>query len=48
MIPLDKRLAADGRGLVEVKIHDNFAKFSEVRFLKHLILLSSDFPRHCT
>jgi len=29
-IPLDKRLAADGRGLVDVKINDNFAKFSEV------------------
>lgn len=33
MIPLDKRLAADGRGLVEVKINDNFAKFAEVRSL---------------
>lgn len=29
-IPLDKRLAADGRGLVDVKISDNFAKFTEV------------------
>jgi len=28
-IPLDKRLAADGRGLQEVTINDNFAKFSE-------------------
>ncbi|PVV01846.1 hypothetical protein BB560_003725 [Smittium megazygosporum] len=28
-IPLDKRLAADGRGLQEVKINDNFAKLSE-------------------
>ena len=29
-IPLDKRLAADGRGLQEVQISDNFAKLSEV------------------
>ncbi|KAH7107637.1 pre-mRNA-processing protein 45 [Auriculariales sp. MPI-PUGE-AT-0066] len=28
-IPLDKRLAADGRGLQDVHINDNFAKFSE-------------------
>ncbi|OMJ18446.1 Pre-mRNA-processing protein 45 [Smittium culicis] len=28
-IPLDKRLAADGRGLQDVKISDNFAKLSE-------------------
>jgi SNW domain-containing protein 1 len=28
-IPLDKRLAADGRGLVEVTINDGFAKLSE-------------------
>ena len=28
-IPLDKRLAADGRGLQEVQINDNFAKLSE-------------------
>ncbi|OMH78762.1 Pre-mRNA-processing protein 45 [Zancudomyces culisetae] len=28
-IALDKRLAADGRGLQEVKINDNFAKLSE-------------------
>ena len=27
-IPLDKRLAADGRGLQEVHINDNFAKLS--------------------
>lgn len=30
-IPLDKRLAADGRGLQEVQINDQFAKFTEVR-----------------
>ena len=30
-IPLDKRLAADGRGLQEVQINDNFAKLSEVK-----------------
>ncbi|KAK2451840.1 hypothetical protein P8452_14858 [Trifolium repens] len=29
-IPLDKRMAADGRGLHEVQINDNFAKLSEV------------------
>lgn len=29
-IPLDKRLAADGRGLQEVAINDQFAKFTEV------------------
>ncbi|KAI1320812.1 mRNA splicing protein [Mortierella claussenii] len=28
-IPLDKRLAADGRGLQEAQINDNFAKLSE-------------------
>ncbi|TFK54639.1 hypothetical protein OE88DRAFT_1716824 [Heliocybe sulcata] len=28
-IPLDKRLAADGRGLQDVHINDNFAKLSE-------------------
>ncbi|KAG0331750.1 mRNA splicing protein, partial [Podila horticola] len=28
-IPLDKRLAADGRGLQDVQINDNFAKLSE-------------------
>ena len=28
-IPLDKRLAADGRGLQETTINDNFASFSE-------------------
>ncbi|KAK0549611.1 mRNA splicing protein [Tilletia horrida] len=28
-IPLDKRLAADGRGLQDVHINDNFAQFSE-------------------
>ncbi|KAF9050769.1 hypothetical protein BDZ89DRAFT_1098779 [Hymenopellis radicata] len=31
-IPLDKRLAADGRGLQDVHINDNFAKFSEALF----------------
>jgi len=28
-IPLDKRLAADGRGLQQIQINDNFAKLSE-------------------
>ncbi|KAG2157504.1 SKIP/SNW domain-containing protein [Suillus clintonianus] len=32
-IPLDKRLAADGRGLQDVHINDNFAKFSESLFV---------------
>jgi SNW domain-containing protein 1 len=31
-IPLDKRMAADGRGLQEVQINDNFAKLSEVLY----------------
>ncbi len=29
VIPLDKRLAADGRGLQDVHINDNFAKLTE-------------------
>eukprot|EP01086_Lenisia_limosa_P009181 TRINITY_DN32419_c0_g1_i1.p1 TRINITY_DN32419_c0_g1~~TRINITY_DN32419_c0_g1_i1.p1 ORF type:complete len:485 (-),score=154.17 TRINITY_DN32419_c0_g1_i1:42-1304(-) len=32
-IPLDKRMAADGRGLLETSINDNFAKFSEALFI---------------
>ena len=32
-IPLDKRLAADGRGLQEVSINDNFAKLSEALYV---------------
>ncbi|KAL2114586.1 hypothetical protein VUR80DRAFT_4569 [Thermomyces stellatus] len=32
-IPLDKRLAADGRGLQEVAINDKFAQFSEALFM---------------
>ena len=32
-IPLDKRLAADGRGLHDVTINDNFAKLSEALFI---------------
>ncbi|PSC71438.1 SNW SKI-interacting [Micractinium conductrix] len=32
-IPLDKRLAADGRGLQEVAINDQFAKFSEALYI---------------
>jgi len=32
-IPLDKRLAADGRGLQDLHINDNFAKFSEALFI---------------
>lgn len=32
-VPLDKRLAADGRGLQEVQINDKFAKLSESLFV---------------
>jgi SNW domain-containing protein 1 len=32
-IPLDKRLAADGRGLQEVQINDQFAKFTEALYI---------------
>ncbi|TPX33571.1 hypothetical protein SmJEL517_g03543 [Synchytrium microbalum] len=32
-IPLDKRLAADGRGLQEITINDGFAKLSEALFI---------------
>ena len=32
-IPLDKRLAADGRGLQEVQVNDQFAKFSEALYI---------------
>ena len=32
-VPLDKRLAADGRGLQEVAINDKFAQFSESLFM---------------
>lgn len=32
-IPLDKRLAADGRGLQEVQINNSFAKFSEALYI---------------
>ncbi|KAI3435958.1 hypothetical protein D9Q98_002016 [Chlorella vulgaris] len=32
-IPLDKRLAADGRGLQEVAINDQFAKFTESLYI---------------
>jgi len=32
-IPLDKRLAADGRGLQEFQVNDNFAKLSESLYI---------------
>jgi len=32
-IPLDKRIAADGRGLQEVSVNDNFAAFSESLYI---------------
>lgn len=31
-VPLDKRLAADGRGLQDVKVNDKFAQFAEALF----------------
>merc|ERR1719436_777073 len=33
IIPLDKRLLADGRNLQETKINDNFAKLSEALYI---------------
>merc|ERR1712083_318732 len=33
IIPLDKRLASDGRSLQETKINDNFAKLSEALYI---------------
>merc|ERR1711972_1038000 len=33
IIPLDKRLLADGRSLQETKINDNFAKLSEALYI---------------
>merc|ERR1719486_514250 len=33
IIPLDKRLAADGRAIQETKINDNFAKLSEALYI---------------
>ncbi|KAL7298193.1 hypothetical protein TKK_0009188 [Trichogramma kaykai] len=32
-IPLDKRLAADGRGLQQVHIHENFTKLAEALYI---------------
>ena len=32
-IPLDKRLAADGRGLQEHTINDNFAKLAQALYM---------------
>lgn len=32
-IPLDKRLAADGRGLQDIQINDRFAQFSEALYV---------------
>merc|ERR1712224_541971 len=33
IIPLDKRLAADGRALQETKVNDKFAKLSEALYI---------------
>ena len=38
-IPLDKRLAADGRGLQEVQINDNFARLSEALLVNSSVTL---------
>ena len=40
-IPLDKRLAADGRGLQEVQISDNFPKLAEGNVVECLTVLRS-------
>ena len=32
-VPLDKRLAADGRGLQQVHINENFAKLAEALYI---------------
>jgi len=32
-IPLDKRLAADGRGMQSVHINENFSKFAEALYI---------------
>jgi len=32
-IPLDKRLAADGRGLQQLHINENFAKLAESLYI---------------
>lgn len=43
-IPLDKRLAADGRGLQTVHINENFAKLAEALYIadrKVIVYLSN-------
>lgn len=41
-IPLDKRLAADGRGLQTVHINENFAKLAEALYIADRKVI------HCT
>lgn len=57
-IPLDKRLAADGRGLQTVHINENFAKLAEALYiadrkvlhkvLAHLLFTSVTMATLCT
>jgi hypothetical protein len=39
---LDKRLAADGRGLQQVHINENFAKMAEVYSSLDIVFVSSE------
>ncbi|GAB4821948.1 hypothetical protein N2152v2_008994 [Parachlorella kessleri] len=41
-IPLDKRLAADGRGLQEVAINDQFAKFTEALYIAGALSIAAE------
>jgi SNW domain-containing protein 1 len=50
-IPLDKRLAADGRGLQETAINDKYAKFAEALYVAEQQarqVTPSILPRHCS
>eukprot|EP00055_Hartaetosiga_balthica_P018816 m.135423 g.135423 ORF g.135423 m.135423 type:complete len:492 (+) comp9996_c0_seq1:68-1543(+) len=49
-VPLDKRMAADGRGLQDVTINDNFAKVAEALYIaeresRESILMRNDIKR---
>lgn len=48
-IPLDKRLAADGRGLQTVHINENFAKLAEALYIadrKVIVYLTNLYAAH--
>ena len=49
-IPLDKRLAADGRGLQTVHINENFAKLAEALYIadRKVTLLQDEDSKCCT